>query len=455
MNTFDVFDTLIARRYITTHEVWRRLGIEFNLPNFVNARQVPDDGSRSFKQIYDMLVQQGVVPQHIRDVVYNREIELEIETTFPVQENIDKVEDGDLLISDMYLPPEVILQMVRSSGLKKQVTIYQSNAGKGNGSVWADLITNPPGYHIGDNTHTDFSSPKNAGINSILYPGTAFTQSELFLDNAGLTHIALLTREIRLRETEHNKYFNAANQINLPLLFVIIEQLRRSIGNQTITFLGRDCQLMWKLFLEYFGVAYYMPFSRRIAYAQPELSARYIKSHSSTDSVIVDISSTGQTWKYMEKYGNFTVKSVIYSDSEKIPNLSSTFSYLTKNSICGQTNAILEIMNCADHGYIDTLTAIGNKLIKATYAKKELPQEIINAVRSPIDNAIALSKFYKPGIRTELNNRSDEELAILFNQLSSTICQQTYLLDNLTDFLEKEDRYHQQIIEVRKLINHE
>jgi len=355
----------------------------------------------------------------------------------------------------MYLPPEVILQMVRSSGLKKQVTIYQSNAGKGNGSVWADLITNPPGYHIGDNTHTDFSSPKNAGINSILYPGTAFTQSELFLDNAGLTHIALLTREIRLRETEHNKYFNAANQINLPLLFVIIEQLRRSIGNQTITFLGRDCQLMWKLFLEYFGVAYYMPFSRRIAYAQPELSARYIKSHSSTDSVIVDISSTGQTWKYMEKYGNFTVKSVIYSDSEKIPNLSSTFSYLTKNSICGQTNAILEIMNCADHGYIDTLTAIGNKLIKATYANKELPQEIINAVRSPIDNAIALSKFYKPGIRTELNNRSDEELAILFNQLSSTICQQTYLLDNLTDFLEKEDRYHQQIIEVRKLINHE
>jgi hypothetical protein len=84
-----------------------------------------------------------------------------------------------------------------------------------------------------------------------------------------------------------------------------------------------------------------------------------------------------------------------------------------------------------------------------------LPQEIINAVRSPIDNAIALSKFYKPGIRTELNNRSDEELAILFNQLSSTICQQTYLLDNLTDFLEKEDRYYQQIIEVRKLINHE
>jgi len=453
MNTFDVFDTLIARRYITTHEVWKRLEVEFNLPNFVNTRQGPDDGSRSFKQIYDTLVQQGIVPGHIRDTIHDREIELEIETTFPVQENIDKVEDGDLLISDMYLPPEVILQMVRAAGLEKQVTIYQSNADKGNGSVWKDLIKNPPGYHIGDNPHTDYSSPIAAGINGVLYPGTAFTQPESFLNNVGLMHLALLTREIRLRESEHDDYFNVANQINLPLLFVVIEQLRRSIDNRPITFLGRDCQLMWKLYLEYFGVAYYMPFSRKIAYSQPELAARYIKSHSPANTVIVDISSTGKTWKHMNQYGSFDVKSVIYSDSEETTNLPDTFSYLTKNSVCGETNLILEIMNCADHGYIDSLTAIGNKLIKANYAEKELPDEIINAVQSPVNAAIGLSKFYKNEISAELNRRSDAELATLFDQLSATICQQNYLLDDLIDFNEKETEYHTQIIQARELIN--
>jgi hypothetical protein len=454
MNTFDVFDTLIARRYITTHEVWRRLEVEFDLPNFVNTRQIPDDGSRSFKQIYDMLVQQGIVPAHLRDAIHDREIALEIETTFPVQENMDKVQDGDLLISDMYLPPEVILQMVRCSGLEKQVTIYQSNADKGNGSVWVDLIKSPPGYHIGDNPHTDYSSPNAAGINGVLYPGTAFTQPESFLDSVGLRHLALLTREIRLGESEHDDYFNVANQINLPLLFVVIEQLRRSIGNTPITFLGRDCHLMWKLYLEYFGVAYYMPFSRKIAYAQPELAARYIKSHSPADTVIVDISSTGETWKHMSRYGIFNVKSVIYSDS-KDRNLPDTFSYLTKNSVCGETNLILEIMNCADHGYVDSLTAIGNKLIKANYAKKELPDAIINAVQSPVSRAIELSKFYKTEICAELNIRSDAELATLFDQLSSTICQQDYLLEDLIEFNEKETEYHEQIIAARELINNE
>ena len=139
MKSFDVFDTLIARRYVTTGRIWKLMSEEFELPNFEKERPIPDDGTRTFREIYDQLALRRLIPAELKHVLMRREIQLEIQNAYPIKENIDRVSDGDILISDMYLPGVVILQMVRAAGLTKQVTIYQSNSNKGSGIVWREL----------------------------------------------------------------------------------------------------------------------------------------------------------------------------------------------------------------------------------------------------------------------------------------------------------------------------
>lgn len=449
MNSFDVFDTLIARRSVTTHWVWIKMSQEFNLPNFHELRPVPDDGSRSFREIYDQLVDRGSIPEHLKTKMMTREVELEIENSFAIQENMDRVSDGDMLISDMYLPGEVILQMVRAAGLNRQVTIYQSNADKGKGVVWNELKNNPPQLHLGDNHITDFERPKQYGIAAELFTKSLPTALEKSLDNLGL-----LTREIRLRNNvvDYREYFDIACQLNVPLIFVMLEQIHRRSEGRPIVFIGRDCQLMWRVYNAYYTTAYYLPFSRKVAYNQPELAAEYIKQHSPKDALLVDISSTGETWTFMSNYGTFDILSVIYSDSQERPYLPKTFSYITKNSVCGQTNLVLEIMNCGDHGYLNSLEKIGTGLIKAEFADTELPEEVIAATHYPVYDTVDLAKFYKAGVRQQLNSMSDQDLITWFNQISATICAQNHLLNNLSEFYEKEDRYHKNILEIRKNI---
>lgn len=453
MKSFDVFDTLIARRYFKTNSIWQQMSKEFGLSNFEIDRQRPDDGTRSFQEIYNELEQQQLIPSNLKNTLISREIQLEIENCYGIQENLDKVEDGDILISDMYLPAHVILQMVRSAGMNKQVTIYQSNRDKGTGKVWNNLASNPPSVHLGDNEQTDYLNPRKYGIYSELYTKSNYTSQEQFLIKNNLYYIAHLCREVRLSNDvkQYKEYFDIACQYNLPLIFIMCEQLNRSIS-APITFLGRDCQLMWRVFNAYYGTSFYMPFSRKIAYHQPDLAAKYVNSNQSKNSVLVDISSTGETWHYMNNYGTFNVKAIIYSDSEPRPYLKNTFSYITKNSVCGQTNLMLEIMNCADHGFLNSLTEIGEGIIKAEFNNIDLPYDIIVATHIPTYDAVDLKQFYYQGIREELNSLTDETLANMFNYLTKQICSKNNMITDLEEFDRKEKIYHEEIISIRKQI---
>lgn len=455
MNSFDVFDTLIARRFITTHSVWEQMGKEFNLPNFLTDRPKPDDGTRSFEGIYQSMVDWLYIPAELKEPLMLREIELEIENCYGIKENIDKVQEGDFLITDMYLHCSTILQMVRTAGLEKQVSIYQSNADKGNGSVWQQLMPNPPQLHLGDNHHTDFFRPTSYGIKSQIYEGSKLTNKEQELSNIGLKNLALLVRETRLRNNvqQHKEYFNLSCQTNLPFLFVISERLRRNVGNRPIVFLGRDCQLLWKVYNLFYATAYYLPFSRKVAYTQPNLAAEYLKLNMPYNGILVDISSTSETWTHLSQYGSFDIKAVIYSDSQYRSNVPENFSYITRNSICGQTNLVLEIMNCADHGLLNSLTHLGNKLINGNYLEPELSKDLISVIHKPVNTLPSLSKFYRNSIKAELAAIDDSTLERVFNKLSEEISSNINLLINLKEFKNKEDEYHQSILEIRKQLN--
>lgn len=454
MNSFDVFDTLIARRFYTTNSVWKQIGVEYNLKNFEIDRPKPDDGTRTFQEIYNELVRLHLIPSELKNLLMDREVELEIDNSFGIIENLDKVQEGDLLISDMYLPAHVILQMVRAAGLNKQVTIHQSNRDKGTGRIWNILSSNPPDLHLGDNLQTDVIMPTHYGIRTQHYKDSNYTSNENFLMQNNLYNIAHLVREIRLSNNIYNskEYFQLANQFNLPLIFVMLEQINRSIQTP-ITFLGRDCQSMHKIFNAYFRTAYYLPFSRKVAYLQPEISAIYLNTMKTDDMYFVDISSTGETWNHMAKFGCYNVKSIIYGDAVNRPYLPNTFSYITKNSQCGDTNLMLEILNCADHGVLDNLQLVGNNNVLTTFGERELPDEIIIAVQTPIYDAVNLCDYYRVLVKNELHSLSDDQLAALFRYFTRQICKEINLSLSIPNFHNVETEYHQQIISLRKQIN--
>lgn len=428
MNSFDVFDTLIARRFMTSHSIWETIAHEFDDRDFVTNRISADNGQRGLEEIYDAF---GGL-----DAQMAREIELEINSAFPVTKNFEKVKDGDVLISDMYLPGYVIMQMLRNAGFDKQVTIYQSNGDKANGRAWEKI---KPDLHLGDNLHSDVKMPNEVGIQAIHYAGTHLNFNEKQLADQGFPVLALLLREIRLRN-EENEYSDVANQFNLPLLFCFAEMVYRRKNRQPVVFLGRDCYLLGRLYNHYYHSATYAPFSRTLAYKDTNNAIEYLRTQTPPNALYVDLSSTGATWSHLSTMADLNVLVGIYSDkffyTPEKPVLPKKFNYLLANSQFGDTNLILEAFNCANHGHIKSY-----QNWEATFAEPELLPDMIEAIHKPINASIALKVHYQSLLRMELANKTDQELLRVFGDMALRISNQEHLRLRLQLFLEKENQY--------------
>ena len=428
MNSFDVFDTLIARRFMTSHSIWETIAHESEDSDFVANRISADNGTRSLEEIYDVF---GGLDSQMA-----REIELEINSAFPVTKNFEKVKDGDVLISDMYLPGYVIMQMLRHAGLDKQVTIYQSNGDKSNGKAWQKI---KPDLHLGDNKHSDFDMPQSAGIQAIHYAGTHFNVHEKQLCDQGFPVLSLLLREIRLRNNE-NEYTDIANQFNLPLLFCFAELVHRRKNEHPIVFLGRDCYLLGRLYNHYYDFSTYLPFSRVLAYNNPPGAIEYLRTQCPPNAIHVDLSSTGATWSFLSAHTDLKVLVGIYSDkyfyTKEKPVLSNKFDYLVANSQIGDTNLILEAFNCANHGHIKDF-----RNWEASFGNPELPSLTIDEIHLPVNQAISLKEYYKNILRQELASKTDQQLLRVFGDMALRISQQHQFLTRMQIFLEKEENY--------------
>jgi hypothetical protein len=452
MNSFDVFDTLLARRHLTSEPIWPQIEREFGIPGYTQARKSADTGSRILSEIYDQLVVQGLITQQQHSIVMRREIELEIEICFPVQVNLDRVAHGDILISDMYLPASAILQLVRSVGLDRQVTLYQSNGDKSQGTVWPKFGGRHRGIHLGDHPNSDYASPVRAGIHGEHFnPATGLNLVEQELFNSGFANIGLLAREIRLRNNpppDLKPYFDVACDLNLAWLFVIAELINRQHGNRNIVFLGRDCQLLHKLYTAYYDVAYYLPFSRKVAYSQPKDAIDYLRVHSPDNPLFVDLGSTGGTWAHLQN--DLDILVAIYSDTSSYsaikPVPTAKFKYLSQNSVMGPTDLMIEVMNCGDHGHLNRIEVFQDKLMQAHFGEPELPQPIVDTVHQPMADAVRLAPIYRRALREEMSGVSLELLNKAFAGLALEICSRGELLVPLQDFLNKETTYLGQFV---------
>lgn len=458
MRSFDVFDTLIARRYIHHETIWQKMGKEIDLPNFYSQRSQCNYGT--FSDIYEQMVQRGFIDRGIKHQLMELEIRYEQDAVIPINETMGLVNHGDLLVSDMYLSPPDILRLIRAAGLDKQVTIHASLADKQHGTFWKAMRGHlNVEYHIGDNGHADIALAVQEGFKVVHYVKSSPTLIEKELIDKGMVELAMLVREVRLRNHEPaaEEIFTVANQMNLPWLFVCCELLHRKRPNKKPVFLGRDCQLMYKIFNSYFNEAsYYLPFSRKAALKNPENAVTYIKAHIPQDYVLVDISSTGRTWNIIGQHHVFNIEIVHYDQRDEIPtpkNFTSLHQENAKGALTNKkgTNLLLEVFNCANHGMLDHIEMVNGLPIAQFDSSHELDPEFIRIVQQPVKTALELRKYYD-NLLPELSRVSDQVLWYFFDKLPRSICQ--YQATLRTGILKSYYDTHDKYVEELKTLNY-
>jgi hypothetical protein len=314
VNSFDVFDTLIARRCVEPRQVLFKLEQHSGVAGLAEARLTADRTLGALGRPYQLrqLWQEVVRVLGLDEPVARRLMELEIqiehEESIPITENLALVKDGDLLVSDTYLPAQVVRSLLLKAGLDRQVGLALSNDGKFRGRIWRELLEQTSiREHMGDNPHSDGRTPTQSGIRAVIYTGAQFSPAERSLAQSGWEPLARLVREVRLANPfptsrpQERHLWGLTCQHNFPLLYFASLWLERSAlaaAARELFFVSRDCWMWLGLFRRLFPhrrVTYL--YASRLCLMKPSPSyLDYFEKTWHEGGLIVDLSSTGASW---------------------------------------------------------------------------------------------------------------------------------------------------------------
>lgn len=314
VNSFDVFDTLLARRSGSPEALLHRLEHESGVPGLAAARRAADQALWHRGQPYllaDLWQETGralgldaAQVQRLAD----REIALEHAEVIPITENLAQVRDGDLLVSDSYLPRDVVASLLRQAGLDRAVALVVTNDGKARGWVWPRLAAQVQiRRHLGNDPHADVRSPEAAGIPAELYPDAAPTPLERLLAAQGWPALALWVRQARLAnpfpaaQAAQRQLWLLTCQHNVPLLYLaslLLEEYAAPQPVPALYFVSRDGWLWRRLYQALFPhrPAHYLLTSRQCLLKPSADYLAYFRTTWRPGGIIVDLLSTGASW---------------------------------------------------------------------------------------------------------------------------------------------------------------
>lgn len=368
MKTWDCFDTLIGRRYVYPVTIWEEVGRRIGDPNFVQKRKDAGRGAgHVYSKFYDNLP--GINPQI--------ELDVEIEHAYPIVENMQQVQDGDIIISDMYLPTEQVEKMCRKAGLNKDVKFIVTPKGKKKGYIWNEVPKEKITLHTGDNVKTDYNSPINAGIKAHLYEGCHFTEIEKLVSK-GNPNLAAWMRYVRLQcpytDSRSKQFWVDQANGNLPMLALASLEL----PNQPIAFTYRDSVFWHPLYEEITGKKGIKFLSSRLMYKTATPEYRDYVNKTIKGAAIVDIFGSG---KRLFGFFNGNPPPVYY------------LAGLTRPHVVNVTGArgskSLEKHNCSKEGPL-----VGYDVNGPIHGENDHPQDIAKIQHEAMKIAINAAKLY-------------------------------------------------------------
>ena len=337
LKTWDIFDTLIARRCILPHSVFQMMEQITKFSGLMQARIIAEQQlarrgvNYNIDDIYLELEKISGLNKEVCNILKGIECQMEIEQAIPITENIVQVKAGDILISDMYLPEEIIRKMLENCGLLVPVEIVITSGGKASGRVWRQLAAqNQFVFHIGDNEINDIKNSRDAGFDSALTILSNPNIAEQFLAQKDFNFAAYL-REIRLRnpykEEIKRKYweFFTLNVGILIILVQLIDDLQKKCGFEYLGFCGRDTyylRLLYERFKEDKDETPtpndYLYYSRKLIHTSEDEMAKYFSAKiAGRKALMIDVIGTGTHLNRLRKNGNLDYSILICLHDEK------------------------------------------------------------------------------------------------------------------------------------------
>jgi len=425
VNSWDVFDTLIGRRCFYPDEIFRIIEKQSGINNFYSIRKHCECITLSnYDDIYiKMLDILGVDTSNKLKIL---EFETELEYIFPINENINKVKDGDILVSDNYYSKEFIYKLLQKAGFNKNVEIYVTYGGKSNGTIWNiikqkyDIL-----FHTGDNMHSDIHMANNNGVNAIFF-NKDYNDIENYI-NIKYTELAKFCRTLRLKNPynkDHVSYqlWNLESNFNVPILILFISYLNQYCEKnnyETLLFCTRDCCHLFKIFKHFYPKynSIYFHSSRQAYLTKSNDYKEYLISLSKNKTLVIDLCGTGKSGNLLfEEFSNIKRFFFWFIDDNK------NIDYMFKSP---GNNSLLEILN---YDKIGSLTDVKKekdifidirKPIKYDYSTLDfmdlIIEDIINYATIPndfsIDTILYLIKYFddkNTEIKKIFNHDGDE-----------------------------------------------
>ncbi len=387
--TFDVFDTLIARRCVDPWRVFEEVGALHGLPDFAEKRQTAErrllPGDYGLDDIYREVAAIYGLDAAAAAAIQETEITCEMNNVIPIAENMARVKHGDLLISDMYLSEEAIRDLLAAAGLDKNVGLSVATHGKSKGQVWPKVAEHfVIERHLGDNPHADFAMPQRFGLTCELTKASAPNPVEQALLQAGLSDLARLSREARLTSWHPDPRLRLRQTIqtslNFPLLLlssIVLSRLTERMGRPPLLFCSRDCNLWLPLFAQVrqrlglpFDARYFL--TSRIARVQgSDAYLAYTRQLLGSSGVMVDLCGTGWSMAQLAQRLGVTGLHVFLIDhcpplslyEAKQPTPDTCIIHSLMRSPPGVSNSVLELANTAEHGMHVDVRQIGGSFV--------------------------------------------------------------------------------------------
>lgn len=315
VTSWDVFDTLVTRFEPDPMAVFRAVDQAAGVPGFfqrrLDAQAALDKVGQPYvvHDIYRRMVAGGMAAEAAPELL-RQEIAIERQQMIPIQRNVARVAPADLIISDMYLSPEIISAFLfEACGLHVHRPIIRSNWGKHTGTIWP-LILNEYVIrrHVGDNPHSDVAVPARFKILGELTQEAKFSGWEQKLLDLDLAQLARIQREVRLRCVTGTPtvFHEAVVGPYLTLLACLAIGLRAHFGpDAQFAFLSRGADELARVFVALFPEVPVrtVDMSRRLINGgeHDQLFAAAVTA----DTVVVDLISSGRSFfRFAERNGH-------------------------------------------------------------------------------------------------------------------------------------------------------
>ncbi len=400
VNSFDIFDTLIARRCLQPWGIFQQVGARIGKPDFLQTRIAAEaqlaGQDYTLHHIYDRLAALWQLTPAQAESLKATEIAAELDNVIPIQENLAKLRHGDVLISDMYMPEPIIRDLLNAAGLDKRVGLVVSTQGKRQGHIWPKVATHfAIGRHLGDNPLSDLEMPIRFGIAAQHTDASAPTLIENWLAQQGLPALSLFIREARLRTWHEEPSFRNLQkiqvQLNLPILLLSSIQLLRvatEVSADRLLFCSRDCDLWLELFR---GLAARMKSSIDTAYfytsriARMKASADYLaycRSMLGEHGLIVDACGTGWSLSHLLRALDMPQRDVFFIHKcepldlyeEHAPTLQTCRFHTVIHPDRKIPNIGIELINTAEHGSVEDVRIIAGTPVPVLGQEWEQPR---------------------------------------------------------------------------------